>query len=88
MSPGAEADDTLPVTTATRIDVLRGVAIFGILIDNIGSRSGYEMAPPAVVVAAVHLPPAVRAAAMTSGGDHPRSRRSRTPVSPSDLLSF
>ena len=79
--------ERLLLTTATRmdvLDVLRGVPIFGILVYDIGAPSGYEM----VAVEARHLPAAFRAAAMTSAADHPRARRSRTPVSPSDLLSF
>jgi uncharacterized protein len=50
MTTVLEPAETLPVTTATRmdvLDVLRGVAIFGILIYNIGALSGYELVPPA-----------------------------------------
>jgi uncharacterized membrane protein YeiB len=50
MTTVLEPAETLPVTTATRMDVLdvrRGVAIFGILIYNIGALSGYELVPPA-----------------------------------------
>jgi uncharacterized protein len=62
VSAVAETVETLPVTTATRmdvLDVLRGVAIFGILIYNIGALSGYEM-----------VPPADRAGVPAAGADH------------------
>jgi uncharacterized protein len=47
--PALERGGTRPVTVTDRLDVLdilRGVAVFGILLYNAGALSGYEFLPP------------------------------------------